>query len=72
MAALIAEKGAAFQSQPAGKPSGSSPWYLMTYDFRVKSADGIAPKPMMAVTEDAWDTTGLGWSVMAPLFGGER
>jgi protocatechuate 3,4-dioxygenase beta subunit len=38
---------------PDGKPSGSSPWYLMSYDFRVKPGQGAAPKPMMAVTEDA-------------------
>jgi hypothetical protein len=37
---------------PDGKPAGSSPWYLMTYDFRVKPGHGVAPKPM-AVTEDA-------------------
>ena len=38
---------------PDGKPAGSSPWYLMTYDFRVKPGQGVAPKPMMAATEDA-------------------
>ena len=38
---------------PDGKPSGTSPWYLMTYDFRVKPGQGVAPKPMNAVTEDA-------------------
>src|ERR1700688_4819468 len=37
---------------PDGKPSGSSPWYLMTYNFRVRPGQGVAPKPM-AVTEDA-------------------
>jgi protocatechuate 3,4-dioxygenase beta subunit len=37
---------------PDGKPSGSSPWYLMSYDFRVRPGQGVAPKPM-AVTEDA-------------------
>jgi hypothetical protein len=26
---------------------------LMTYDFRMKPGKGTAPKPMMAVTEDA-------------------
>jgi len=25
----------------------------MTYDFRVRPGQGVAPKPMMAVTEDA-------------------
>src|SRR4249919_2902296 len=30
---------------PDGKPAGSSPWYLMTYDFRVKPGHGVAPKP---------------------------
>jgi hydroxyquinol 1,2-dioxygenase len=38
---------------PDGKPAGSSPWHLMTYDFRVKPGQGAAPKPMMAATEDA-------------------
>jgi len=37
---------------PDGKPA-STPWYLMTYNFRVKPGHGVAPKPMMAVTEDA-------------------
>ena len=37
---------------PDGKPSGSSPWYLMTYNFRVRPGEGVAPKPM-AVTEAA-------------------
>jgi hydroxyquinol 1,2-dioxygenase len=37
---------------PDGKPAGG-PWHLMTYNFRVKPGLGNAPKPMMAVTEDA-------------------
>jgi hydroxyquinol 1,2-dioxygenase len=37
---------------PDGKPA-SGPWHLMTYDFRVRPGQGVAPKPMMAVTEDA-------------------
>ena len=28
-------------------------WHLMTYDFRMKPGAGNAPKPMMAVSEDA-------------------
>jgi len=26
---------------------------LMSYDFRLKPGHGVAPKPMMAATEDA-------------------
>jgi protocatechuate 3,4-dioxygenase beta subunit len=37
---------------PDGKPA-PAPWYLMSYDFRLKPGHGVAPKPMMAVTEDA-------------------
>jgi protocatechuate 3,4-dioxygenase beta subunit len=37
---------------PDGKPA-AAPWHLMTYDFRMKPGQGNAPKPMMAVTEDA-------------------
>jgi hypothetical protein len=37
---------------PDGKPA-AAPWHLMTYDFRMKPGKGTAPKPMMAVTEDA-------------------
>ena len=37
---------------PDGKPA-PAPWYLMTYDFRLKPGQGNAPKPMMAATEDA-------------------
>jgi hydroxyquinol 1,2-dioxygenase len=37
---------------PDGK-STAGPWHLMTYDFRMKPGAGIAPKPMMAATEDA-------------------
>ena len=37
---------------PDGKPA-AAPWHLMTYDFRMKPGQGAAPKPMMAVTEDA-------------------
>jgi protocatechuate 3,4-dioxygenase beta subunit len=37
---------------PDGKPA-SGPWHLMTYEFRVRPGQGVAPKPMMAVTEDA-------------------
>jgi hydroxyquinol 1,2-dioxygenase len=39
-------------TMPDGKPA-ASPWHLMTYDFRMKPGQGNAPKPMMAVTEDA-------------------
>src|SRR6266404_2425414 len=37
---------------PDGKPA-PAPWHLMTYDFRMKPGQGNAPKPMMAVTENA-------------------
>src|SRR6516225_7653277 len=37
---------------PDGKPV-APPWHLMSYDFRLKPGQGVAPKPMMAVTEDA-------------------
>ncbi|HEY5131760.1 MAG TPA: hydroxyquinol 1,2-dioxygenase, partial [Bradyrhizobium sp.] len=37
---------------PDGRPA-AAPWHLMTYDFRVKPGAGAAPKPMMAVTENA-------------------
>src|ERR1700676_1025774 len=37
---------------PDGRPA-AAPWHLMTYDFRMKPGQGAAPKPMMAVTEDA-------------------
>jgi hypothetical protein len=37
---------------PDGKPT-AEPWHLMTYDFRLKPGAGMAPKPMMAATEDA-------------------
>jgi protocatechuate 3,4-dioxygenase beta subunit len=37
---------------PDGKPA-SEPWHLMTYDFRIKPGAGSAPKPMMAVAENA-------------------
>ena len=37
---------------PDGQPA-AGPWHLMTYDFRMKPGAGIAPKPMMAATEDA-------------------
>jgi hydroxyquinol 1,2-dioxygenase len=37
---------------PDGKPA-ATPWHLMTYEFRMRPGQGIAPKPMMAVTEDA-------------------
>jgi len=39
-------------AMPYGKPA-SAPWHLMTYEFRVKPGQGVAPKPMMAATEDA-------------------
>src|SRR5258706_320013 len=39
-------------AMPDGKPA-AEPWHLMTYDFRMKPGQGNAPKPMMAVTEDA-------------------
>jgi protocatechuate 3,4-dioxygenase beta subunit len=32
---------------PDGK-AASSPWYLMSYEFRLKPGHGVAPKPMMA------------------------
>ncbi len=38
-------------TMPDGKPA-SAPWHLMTYEFRLKPGEGVAPKPM-AVTEDA-------------------
>jgi hydroxyquinol 1,2-dioxygenase len=37
---------------PDGKPA-PTPWHLMTYDFRMKPGKGTAPKPMLAVAEDA-------------------
>jgi protocatechuate 3,4-dioxygenase beta subunit len=37
---------------PDGKPA-DAPWHLMTYEFRVKPGQGVAPKPMMPVTEAA-------------------
>jgi hydroxyquinol 1,2-dioxygenase len=38
---------------PDGKLA-AGPWHLMTYEFRMKPGDGMAPKPMKAkVTEDA-------------------
>ena len=37
---------------PDGKPSGGGPWHLMTYDFRMKSGKGNAPKPMMAAEKE--------------------
>jgi hypothetical protein len=37
---------------PDGKPA-KGPWHLMTYEFHVRPGAGAAPKPMMAVTEDA-------------------
>jgi hydroxyquinol 1,2-dioxygenase len=37
---------------PDGKQA-AAPWHLMTYNFRMKPGQGTAPKPMMAVTEDA-------------------
>jgi protocatechuate 3,4-dioxygenase beta subunit len=37
---------------PDGKPA-PAPWYLMSYEFRLKPGHGVAPKPMMAATEDA-------------------
>ena len=37
---------------PDGKPA-DAPWHLMSYEFRMKPGQGRAPKPMMAVTEDA-------------------
>ena len=38
---------------PDGKPA-SSPWHLMTYEFRMKPGGGAAPKPLAAkATEDA-------------------
>src|SRR4029450_11517269 len=40
-------------TMPDGKPA-ATPWHLMTYEFRMKPGEGIAPKPMMAkATEDA-------------------
>ena len=40
-------------NMPDGKPAGSTPWHLMIYNFRVRPGVGVAPKPMMAVAEDA-------------------
>jgi hydroxyquinol 1,2-dioxygenase len=37
---------------PDGKPA-KGPWHLMTYEFHMRPGKGAAPKPMMAVTEDA-------------------
>src|SRR3954468_10374657 len=37
---------------PDGK-TAPAPWHLMTYDFCMKRGKGTAPKPMMAVAEDA-------------------
>jgi protocatechuate 3,4-dioxygenase beta subunit len=37
---------------PDGKPA-AGPWHLMSYDFRMKPGQGVAPKAMAAVTEDA-------------------
>jgi protocatechuate 3,4-dioxygenase beta subunit len=37
---------------PDGKPA-EGPWHLMTYEFHMRPGAGMAPKPMMAVTEDA-------------------
>ncbi|MBI5318111.1 dioxygenase [Bradyrhizobium sp.] len=40
-------------AMPDGKPA-SSPWHLMTYEFRMKPGAGNAPKPLAAkATEDA-------------------
>ena len=39
-------------TMPDGKPA-AAPWHLMTYEFRMKPGQGVAPKPMMAATEDA-------------------
>jgi hydroxyquinol 1,2-dioxygenase len=40
-------------TMPDGKPA-SSPWHLMTYEFRMRPGSGAAPKPLAAkVTEDA-------------------
>ena len=36
---------------PDGRPA-EAPWHLMTYEFRLKPGQGVAPKPM-AATEDA-------------------
>jgi len=36
---------------PDGKPA-AAPWHLMTYEFRLRPGEGVAPKPM-AVTEAA-------------------
>jgi hydroxyquinol 1,2-dioxygenase len=37
---------------PDGK-AADAPWHLMTYEFRLKPGAGVAPKPMMPVTEAA-------------------
>jgi hydroxyquinol 1,2-dioxygenase len=37
---------------PDGKEA-STPWHLMTYEFRLKPGGGIAPKPMAARAQDA-------------------
>ena len=41
-------------TMPDGKPAASNPWYLMSYEFRLKPGSGAAPKPLAAkVTEAA-------------------
>jgi len=39
-------------TMPDGKPA-AAPWHLMTYEFRMKPGQGVAPKPMLAATEVA-------------------
>jgi hydroxyquinol 1,2-dioxygenase len=41
-------------TMPDGKPATTTPWHLMTYEFRMKPGGGAAPKPLAAkATEDA-------------------
>lgn len=40
-------------TMPDGKPAGSSPWHLMTYEFRIKPGGGAAPKPLAAKATEA-------------------
>ena len=50
LVARIEKRGDALM--PDGKPA-PAPWHLMTYEFRMKPGKGTAPKPMLAVAEDA-------------------
>ncbi|MBR1123758.1 hydroxyquinol 1,2-dioxygenase [Bradyrhizobium lablabi] len=39
-------------TMPDGKPS-SGPWHLMTYEFRMKPGEGVAPKPLGVKASEA-------------------